>query len=479
MKGFGETNKPKKKKVKTNSISLSKEQLINQAINFHLQGNISEAFKLYNYCINKGFNDHRVFSNYGAILKDLGKFQEAEFYLRKAVKLNPNVENYHYNLGLVLKDVGKLEEAEISTRKAIKIKSDDAEAHSNLGTILKDLGKLEEAEISIRKGIQLNPSLAEAHSNLGTILKDQGKLEEARNCYSKAISLKPDNTTFKMNRSKLYFDSEQFELALQDSDSLNSKESRAFSLTILYALGKIDEIYKRIEKTSKIDEENIMMAAFSSFIAEQEKKDTYNNFCRNPLFFLYFSNLSFHVGENSEFIQRIINELNELETVWDPANKATKKGFQTPAHINLFFNSPKYISELKKIIFNELDKYYLKYKEEDCTYIQKWPSKKDLNGWHVILKKQGYQEAHNHPAGWLSGVIYLKVVPPLGIDEGAIEFSLNGVNYSNPNSPQLVYKPKQGDIILFPSSLHHRTIPFSTDTERIVVAFDLLPNHSS
>ncbi len=27
--------------------------------------------------------------------------------------------------------------------------------------------------------------------------------------------------------------------------------------------------------------------------------------------------------------------------------------------------------------------------------------------------------------GWLSGVIYLKVVPPLGKDEGAIEFSLN------------------------------------------------------
>ena len=225
--------------------------------------------------------------------------------------------------------------------------------------------------------------------------------------------------------------------------------------------------------------ENIMMAAFSSFIAEQEKKDTYNNFCRNPLFFLYFSNLSFHVEENSEFIQRIISELNELETVWDPSNKATKNGFQTPAHINLFLNSPKNISELKTIILNELDNYYLKFKEENCTFIQKWPSKKNLKGWHVILKKQGYQEAHNHPAGWLSGVIYLKVVPPLDKDEGAIEFTLNGDNYSNPNSPGLVYKPKSGDIILFPSSLFHRTIPFSTNTERIVVAFDLLPDHIS
>ena len=73
----------------------------------------------------------------------------------------------------------------------------------------------------------------------------------------------------------------------------------------------------------------------------------------------------------------------------------------------------------------------------------------------------------------------MKVVPPLDIDEGAIKFSLNGVNYSNPNSPELVYKPKPGDIIFFPSSLHHRTIPFSTNTERIVIAFDLLPNQIS
>jgi hypothetical protein len=33
--------------------------------------------------------------------------------------------------------------------------------------------------------------------------------------------------------------------------------------------------------------------------------------------------------------------------------------------------------------------------------------------------------------------------------------------------------------VLFPSSLHHRTIPFSTDADRIVVAFDLTPNSLS
>ena len=119
---------------------------------------------------------------------------------------------------------------------------------------------------------------------------------------------------------------------------------------------------------------------------------------------------------------------------------------------------------------------YLKFEKESCSYIQKWPCNKKLKAWHVILKKQGYQDAHIHPAGWLSGVIYLKVVPSLGKDEGAIEFSLNGPNYSNLNSPQLIHHPEVGDIVFFPSSLHHRTIPFFTDTDRIVIAFDLVPN---
>ena len=35
--------------------------------------------------------------------------------------------------------------------------------------------------------------------------------------------------------------------------------------------------------------------------------------------------------------------------------------------------------------------------------------------------------------------------------------------------------PKNGDIVLFPSSLFHRTIPFHLNEERISIAFDLTP----
>ena len=70
-----------------NKTKPSKEQIINQAFKFHSQGNISEAAKYYQYFIDQGFKDHRVFSNYGIVLKNLGKSQEAELSYRKAIEL--------------------------------------------------------------------------------------------------------------------------------------------------------------------------------------------------------------------------------------------------------------------------------------------------------------------------------------------------------------------------------------------------------
>ena len=87
--------------------NLLQKKIIKQAFSFHSQGNISEAAKLYHYFISQGFKDHRVFSNYGVILKDLGKLKDAELSYRKAIELKPDLAEAHSNLGNLLKDLGK------------------------------------------------------------------------------------------------------------------------------------------------------------------------------------------------------------------------------------------------------------------------------------------------------------------------------------------------------------------------------------
>ncbi len=189
MKGFGDLYKSEKKRYKKNKFS---NEQINQAIQLHLKGNISEAEKYYQQLINQGCKNHTVFSNYGVILIGRGKLKDAEKCFRESIKFNPDYAMAHCNLGGVLRDIGKFRDAEISTRKAIALNPDYPTAHSNLGNILRELNNLEEAEISTRKAIELNPNCFEAHTTLGNILCDIGKFRDAEISTRKAIALNPD-----------------------------------------------------------------------------------------------------------------------------------------------------------------------------------------------------------------------------------------------------------------------------------------------
>ena len=80
--------------------------------------------------------------------------------------------------------------------------------------------------------------------------------------------------------------------------------------------------------------------------------------------------------------------------------------------------------------------------------------------------------------GWNRGAVYL-VLPKdkKAPDEGCFEYGLHGDNYplQHENFPTGIARPKVGDVVMFPSSLFHRTIPFTGNEERICIAFDLKP----
>ena len=208
LKGFGDLYKSKKKSRKKSEYS--KEQVINQAIQLHLKGNIPEAITSYQKLISQECNDHRVFSNYGIILSDLGKLKEAEISYRKAIEINPEYAIAYSNMGIIFSDLGKLKEAEISYRKAIEINPEYAMAYCNLGNLLRELGKLKEAEQFTRKAIEINPEYAMAYCNLGNILKDLGKLQEAFDAFIKVIEINPTfsniytSITFFLKDSDIY-----------------------------------------------------------------------------------------------------------------------------------------------------------------------------------------------------------------------------------------------------------------------------------
>jgi len=400
-----------------------------------------------------------------------GRYSDAETL---AISLTEQFPHHPFSwkvLGAILLRTCRMPAALVVNHKTVELSPQDFEAHYDLGVTLQELGKFEEAEVSFRHAIELKPNFVEGHYYLGIVLRGLNRLDESEASYRKALSLKPDLSEATLNIGQLFVDRGDHESALRQFDLCNTKDSRARGLESLYALGQIEEIYRRIKTQS--DDENIRMAALASFLNKKENRDTTHNFCKNPLEFMHHSNISSHIEDSSTFVSEMIDELGKVDTNWEPFNTTTRNGFQSS--VNLFSGPFAKMRELQDIIVNELDAYYTKFKDETCTYIQNWPSQYNMYGWHVILKQQGYQLPHIHTSGWLSGVIYLKVVPSLEKNEGAIEFSLNGPYYSDDSSPTVIHQPSVGDIVLFPSSLHHRTIPFTTDTNRIVISFDLAP----
>ena len=441
---------------------------------YEQQDKLDESLKMYQKSLALDNNDPEAHNNLGLVLQKQGRLQEAMLSLKKAIALKPDFIIAIYNLGNTLKESGNLEDAEINLKRCIELKPNFIEAYINLANTQSENNHFKDAERSLKKCIELKQNFIPAHYNLGNLLKKLGRLDEAMTSYNYLLKLKPSYKPALLGRGQIFFIKKKFDQALNDFDNCNTSESRARALITLYNSGNIDEIYQRINNNAKLDEKNLRVAAFSSFISHKEKKETKNNFCKNPLEFLYFSNLLSHLKNSDKFIDDLIDEIKHINASWEPSNKTTIKGFQSTK--NLFVDPKGKIKDLQKIIIDELQKYNLKFKDKSCLFINEWPLKKNLFGWHVILQQQGYQDPHIHPAGWLSGVIYLKVVPSLEKNEGAIEFSLNAQNYSDVKSPKFIHQPKKGDFVFFPSSLHHRTIPFTTNTDRIIISFDLLPD---
>ncbi len=100
------------------------------------------------------------------------------------------------------------------------------------------------------------------------------------------------------------------------------------------------------------------------------------------------------------------------------------------------------------------------------------------NYWVNINYQHSYNNVHTHPGCWYSGVFYLQV-PEETRGSGALQF-LSGhskhmsdfVHCSRRDTDNFVVDPREGDVLLFPSSMLHYVEPNEVDFDRISIAFN-------
>ena len=413
-------------------------------------------------------------NNLGITLKEFGRLEEAETSYKKAISIKPEYAEAHYNLGVTLQELGRLEEAETSYKRAIAIKPDHAKAHNNLGITLKDLGRLEEAEASYKNAIAVKPDYVEAHGNLGNTLQELGRKEEAIKNYKKALVLNPDYQQVNYSLGVLLTERQQYKQAAQLLKLSNFKNSQSYLLRCLYFLNEQSRFDEHLNYLLQLGECNAMIGSLTSHAAIRYGTVKQNLFCGDPLNYVLTSDLKKQHDFLNTFIKPVKTILNSNSTR-NRVQEHLINGRQTSG--NLFALESDLTDGIKKIIHLEIDKYRNYFKDSQEGLIKNWPTHYSLHGWIVSMKNGGGIRPHMHEHGWISGTVYINVPPKSNADSGNLVVSVGDDDYlsgGDRNSKSII-DVVTGSLCLFPASLLHYSIPFESEEERIVLAFDVLP----
>jgi tetratricopeptide (TPR) repeat protein len=135
-------------------------------------------------------DDFQALGQIGSCLSDLGRFDEAEPFLRRAHQQLDDALT-HYNLGALLSATGRLDEAVVEYQHALNRDPADPDARSNLAAVLVKQGKLARATEELARALTIDPENANAHTNLGLVLAQQGQLERAVREFRTALRIDP------------------------------------------------------------------------------------------------------------------------------------------------------------------------------------------------------------------------------------------------------------------------------------------------
>jgi uncharacterized protein (TIGR02466 family) len=413
--------------------------------------------------------------NLGTALQALGKLEEAAASYRKVVAIEPGFFEAHGNLGAVLQEQGKLEEAVASYRKALSIQS-DAKGHFNLGTALRNQGKLDDAIASYRKAIAIDPNYTEAHSNLGEALFDQGRPDEAITSYRNALAIDPDHAEANYNLGIFLYDSGDLERAIPYFERSQSRDWRERTLYCLYKTERFEEFKEKLAPLLHADNTSPFLATLSAHYAANFGVQDEYNFCRNPLDFVYHGRIEPLAAADSPLRADLLRDI-EFAEIAERKQGRLVHGIQSSG--NLFKRPEASFKALSSLVKGMVEAYRTHFASQDCVFMKAFPKNIEFSSsWYVRMRTGGHLTSHIHETGWLSGSLYL-AMPRANADseEGSIEFSTHGDNYPQRHAgfPKRTISPHVGDIVLFPSSLFHRTIPFSSTEERVCIAFDVKP----
>ena len=388
----------------------------------------------------------------GSVLSSMGRADEALTVLDRVLAVAPQYPTVHLNRGVVLRALHRRDEAIASFERALALKEDWPEAHFNLGNALMLAGRNREAEAAFRRAVELKPTFLEAYGNLANALHALGRTDEAVAAARRAVEI----------NGRVPFTHAGVGMALLRADDAMGALA-AFDAALQAEPGNTGALAGRVMALGEAGERAAMEDLFG-----------FDSLIRTARFDVppEFASMDAYTGALAGHI------LAHPTLRRDPDGNATRKG----RHTGDLLSEPKGpIAFLERQIRAAVEDYIRALPAgSGHPFAIRRPQDFRLAMWSVVLEAEGHQVPHIHPTAWLSGVCYAKV-PPV-VDAGAaeragwIEFGRPPDEVGCKAEPSVrFFKPEVGLIVLFPSYVYHRTVPFAADQMRISIAFDAMP----
>lgn len=413
--------------------------------------------------------------NLGAILQGQGALQDAAKHYQKAVELEPHFFEAYGNLGTVLQQQGKLEEAEQCYRKVLEIRS-DALGHFNLGTVLYGLGRHQEAVLEFQEAVGMDPQFADAWNSLGETLRDRGDMDEAIRCYEKALAVQPDHGRAQYNLGETFCLAGRLNDAIPYFEASDFADSQERALQCLYKSGQFELFKERFDSlTANTRHHSVLLGALARHYATNFGQQNTYHFCKEPMDYVLHTRIDELAEPENPLLLELLEDIRHL-AIAERKQGRLYYGMQSAG--NLLLRSESSFQKLAALIRQKVTGYRQHFAGSREEIIKAFPRHIEFtSSWYLRMNQGGYLTSHIHEEGWISGCVYLKLPDKNQGHEGSFEYSTDGDDYPrlHEDFPSCIVDQSVGDLVLFPSSLFHRTIPFQSDQERICVAFDVKP----
>lgn len=412
------------------------------------------------------------------ILWDSGEYDQIIKEAHKIIREHPSGRAYNF-LALAHKKKGDVGTAQKIYEELLEFNPDNTMFLSNLGNIYFDTGQLAAAERCLKKSLDIQPGQHNAAVSLANIYAVHRKYQAALQIFQ---NLKTDPAIEADQRSDLnYRIAELYRkqgAACYDDAIKYYRESQhplssGHLLECIYKT-KPEEVF-HIEKNriNQAGERNPLLAAVQTHASIRYGTADDNLFCKDPFNYIEHCQLGVGDGLDDALIAKILDASRGLDS---QPQELLQNGRQTAG--NLFLSDEPCIQEIKRIIEEKITVYRYKFAHSQDGFVTDWPKDALLYGWLICMSEGGSLSSHMHKQGWISGSLYLEIPNDKKNNQGNIVFELCGDDYpaTNGKLPSREVNVRRGDLVMFPSSIFHRTLPTKSQTSRVSLAFDLKPS---